>query len=109
MTLLFVFTALHAQLTVLQYRAVPQENIDEFLHRETTYWSAVAQKSIDEGKMLEWALWQRIGGVNLDESSHNFVFVNVLPTNQPWITWEAYGIPPKYFQTCAPRTWRRGV
>jgi hypothetical protein len=77
MALMFAFITLQAQLVVLQYRSVPQENINEFLHRETTYWSAVAQKAIDDGKMMEWSLWQRVGGVNLDESSHNFIFANV--------------------------------
>lgn len=73
---LFVSAEVFAQIGVLQYRHVPQENIEEFLHLETTYWSAVAQKAIDEGKMEYWAIWQKVGGWNLDEGT-NFLFVNV--------------------------------
>jgi hypothetical protein len=65
-----------AQIVLFQYRQVPQENIDEFLHRETTYWSQVAQKAIDAGKLSSWALWQKIGGWDLPNRP-NFLFVNV--------------------------------
>ncbi len=74
---LFLTISLEAQVVVLQYRAVPQQNIADFIHRETTYWSQVAKKAIDEGKMLRWELWQRIGGYDLNADAHNFVFVNV--------------------------------
>ena len=74
--ILFLFD-LPAQIVVLQYRAVPQENIADFVFRETTYWSQVANKAIKDGKMVKWELWQRVGGYELDEDEHNFVFVNV--------------------------------
>lgn len=61
---------------VLQYRHVPPENVEEFVHLETTYWSEVARKAITDGKMVEWELWQKVGGWNLDEGS-NFLFVNI--------------------------------
>lgn len=70
--------SLFSQVSVMQYRNVSQENIDEFIHRETTYWSQVAQKAVDEGKLLRWSLWQRVGGWDMDENSANFVFVNTV-------------------------------
>ena len=36
------------QITVYQYRHVPDDKIDEFLKRETTYWSKVAEKAVNE-------------------------------------------------------------
>lgn len=68
---------LQSQIVVMQYRSVPQENVAEFIFRETTYWSQVASKAIREGKMIKWELWQRIGGYQLDNDEHNFVFFNV--------------------------------
>jgi len=61
---------------VLQYRNVPNENVEEFVYRETTYWSKVAKQAIKDGKMLSWALWQKVGGWEMPGSS-NFFFVNV--------------------------------
>ena len=66
----------HGQVAIMQYRHVADENMQEFVHRETTYWSQIAQKAIDEGKMEYWAMWQKVGGWNLDEGS-NFLFINV--------------------------------
>ncbi|MFT6810272.1 MAG: hypothetical protein ACJA01_003515 [Saprospiraceae bacterium] len=54
--ILLAFIGLHAQFVALQYRAVPQENRDEFIHRETTYWAEVAQKVIGDEKLLGWEL-----------------------------------------------------
>lgn len=73
---LLLSTLLPAQIVVLQYRSVPQEDIAEFLHRETTYWAQIAQKAIDDGKMIRWELWQRFGGVDMEDDSYNFVFAN---------------------------------
>ena len=63
------------EISVFQYRQVPGDKIDEFLHRETTYWSEVAQKAVDKGNLLTWALFQKMGGYDLPNSS-NFLFVN---------------------------------
>lgn len=35
-----------SQISVYQYRNVPDKNIEEFLKRETTYWSKVAEKAV---------------------------------------------------------------
>ncbi|HLF65689.1 MAG TPA: hypothetical protein VI603_18145 [Saprospiraceae bacterium] len=63
------------EISVYQYRHVPQDNVDEFLYRETTYWQKVAQKAIDDGKMNFWALLEKVSGTDLTNSS-NFLFIN---------------------------------
>jgi len=67
-----------AQITMYQYRRVPDDKIDSFIYRETTYWSKVAQKGIDSKKLSFWALLERIGGYDLPNSS-NFLFINTYP------------------------------
>ncbi len=65
----------HSQdISIYQYRHVPNENIYEFIRRETTYWSKVAQKAIDDGKLEFWGFFQKMGGVDLPNSS-NFLFI----------------------------------
>ncbi|MCZ6674847.1 MAG: hypothetical protein O7C75_18100 [Verrucomicrobia bacterium] len=68
-------TQVFSNVEVVQTRLVPPDNIDEFVERETTYWSEVARKAIKDGKMVGWSLWQRLDGLNVDES-HNFMFIN---------------------------------
>lgn len=71
--------ALYAQeITVYQYRHVDPAKMDEFIKRETTYWSKVAKKAIDGGKMTFWALLEKEGGTDL-ENSPNVLFVNTFP------------------------------
>lgn len=67
-----------AQVTSYQYRQVPANKVDEFIKRETTYWSKVAQKAVDAKKMSFWALLEKVGGYDLPNSS-NFLFVNTFP------------------------------
>ena len=61
--------------TCYQYRHVPDDKIEEFIKRETNYWSKVAQKAVDNKKMTFWALLEKIDGYDLPNSS-NFLFVN---------------------------------
>ena len=76
MLLVFTLPFLQAQpVTITQFRYVADEDREEFLHRETTYWSEIARAAIKEGKMVGWELWERVGGWNLSEGS-NFIFVN---------------------------------
>jgi len=63
------------QISVWQYRQVKPENTEEFIKRETTYWSEVAKKALDKGNLTFWALLQRVGGYDLENSS-NFIFIN---------------------------------
>jgi hypothetical protein len=62
-------------ITVYQYRHVPADKVDEFLNRETTYWSKVAEKALEKGNLTFWALLQKVSGYDLPNSS-NFLFVN---------------------------------
>ena len=45
--------------TMYQYRRVPGDKIDEFVKRETTYWSKVAQKAVDQKQLSFWALLEK--------------------------------------------------
>lgn len=65
-------------ITVYQYRHVPDNKIDEFIKRETTYWSKVAQKAVKDKKMSFWALLEKQGGYDLPNGS-NFLFINTFP------------------------------
>lgn len=66
---------LQAQITSYQYRHVPADKADEFIKRETTYWSRIAQKAVDARQMSFWALLEKVGGYDLPNSS-NFLFIN---------------------------------
>ena len=55
-------------ITVYQYRWVAADKADEFVKRETTYWSKVAKKAEDNGKMEFWGLFEKVGGDNLQNS-----------------------------------------
>jgi len=63
------------EVTTYQYRQVANDKIDEFIKRETTYWSKVAKKAIDKGTLLFWGLFEKVGGTDLENSS-NYLFVN---------------------------------
>jgi len=79
---LFCFqVTLHAQdrsITSYQYRRVPNDKIDEFIKRETTYWSKVAERAVKNKTMTFWALLEKVGGYDLPNSS-NFLFINTFP------------------------------
>lgn len=65
-------------ITVYQYRHVPDDKIDEFLKRETTYWSKVAERALKNKTMTFWGLFEKVGGYDLPNSS-NFLFINTFP------------------------------
>lgn len=62
-------------ITVYQYRQIPDDQVEEFIKRETTYWSKVAEKGFEKGNLTFWALLQKVGGYDLQNSS-NFLFIN---------------------------------
>jgi len=72
-SLLFVFIS-YAQVSYLQYRHVPSDRQQEFVEKETKYWSKVAKAAIDKGLMTGWALWRKVSVTNPD--APNYVFVN---------------------------------
>jgi hypothetical protein len=65
-------------ITVYQYRHVPGDKTEEFIKRETTYWSKVAEKAAKDKTMTFWALLEKVGGYDLPNSS-NFLFINTFP------------------------------
>ena len=65
-------------ITTYQYRHVDPTKADEFVKRETTYWSKVARKAIDNGKMTLWVLLEKVGGTDMATAS-NYMFVNTFP------------------------------
>lgn len=67
-----------SQISVYQYRHVPDKNVEEFVKRETTYWSKVAEKAVANKTMTFWALFEKVGGYDLPNSS-NYLFVNTFP------------------------------
>ena len=62
-------------ITVYQYRRVPNDKVDEFIKRETTYWAEVAKKAQAKGNLTFWGLFAKVGEVGMDQSS-NFLFIN---------------------------------
>lgn len=83
-----------AQITMYQYRRVPDDKIDSFIYRETTYWSKVAQKAVDSKKLSFWALLEKIGGYDLPNSS-NFLFINTYPNIDTGFTiWDPTSVFP---------------
>ncbi len=80
-TPIFIFgfhAKLHAQdrsITTYQYRRVPGDKAEEFIKRETTYWSKVAQKAVDNKILTFWAILEKVGGYDLPNSS-NYLFIN---------------------------------
>jgi hypothetical protein len=65
-------------ITVYQYRRVPTDKIDEFVRRETTYWSKVADRAVKNKTMTFWALLEKVGGYDMPNSS-NYLFINTFP------------------------------
>src|SRR6478736_5646880 len=65
-------------ITVYQFRRVPDEKREEFIKRETTYWSKVAEKAVKNKTMTFWALFEKVSGYDMPNSS-NFLFVNTFP------------------------------
>lgn len=76
---LFNTVGFSQDISIYHYRHVPQDKIDEFIKRESTYWNKVAQKAIDDGKLEFWGFFQKMGEVDIPNSS-NFLFI-VTPKN----------------------------
>ena len=63
------------EISVYQYRHVEQEDLAEFIDRETTYWSKVAEHAMNKGNLTFWALLVKQGGYDIPNSS-NVLFIN---------------------------------
>lgn len=62
-------------ISVHQYRQVPPDQMEEFIERETKYWSKVAENAVAKGNLTFWALLQKVGGFD-EPNSSNILFIN---------------------------------
>ena len=82
-------------ISTYQYRYVPANKVDEFIKRETTYWSKVAKKAVDKGQLTFWGLFERIGGTDL-QNEPNFLFINTYTNiDSGGSVWDAAAVFPK--------------
>ncbi len=78
-TLIFIASIIftlstYAQVSYFQYRVVPSDKEDEFVEKETKYWSKVAKAAANQGNLAGWSLWHKVGVTKID--APNYVFVN---------------------------------
>ena len=62
-------------ISVYQYRQVQQDQMEEFIARETKYWSKVAESAIAKGNLTFWGLFEKVGGFDMPNSP-NILFIN---------------------------------
>ncbi len=75
--LIFIGQLQSQEISVFQFRHVPDDKVSEFIYRETNYWAKVAEKAIEKGNLQTWALMQKVGGYDIPNSS-NFLFINTM-------------------------------
>lgn len=63
------------EISVWQFRHVEQANMQEFIYRETKYWSKVAEAAIEKGNLTFWGLFVKQGGFDLPNGV-NVIFIN---------------------------------
>jgi len=81
------------EITTYQYRQVSASNTEEFINRETTYWSKVARKAIDNGTLTFWALLEKVDGSDM-QNSPNFLFINTYTNIDTGDVWNADAVFP---------------
>ena len=68
-------------IVVVQARRVEPDNMEEYIHREDTYWKEVAKKAIADDRLSAWSIWTRVGGFDIHEE-HNVLVVNTYTPEQ---------------------------
>ena len=63
------------EVTTHEYRYVSQENMEEYLKRETTYYSKFAESEIKKGNLTYWAILEKVGGENI-QNTPNVLTIN---------------------------------
>jgi len=63
------------EISVWQLRNVEPDNMQEFIERETKYWSKVAEAAIEKGNLTFWGLFVKEGGFDLPNAP-NVLFIN---------------------------------
>ncbi|GJM28588.1 MAG: hypothetical protein DHS20C17_12230 [Cyclobacteriaceae bacterium] len=71
----FGLQSIAQEISVWQFRNVEQSNMQEFIDRETKYWSKVAEAAIEKGNLTFWGLFVKEGGFDLPNTP-NVIFVN---------------------------------
>ncbi len=56
------------EVTTHEYRHVPLENMEEYLIRETNYYSKLAESEIKKGNLTYWAILEKVGGENIQDT-----------------------------------------
>ncbi|MCG2589887.1 hypothetical protein [Rhodohalobacter sulfatireducens] len=62
-------------ISIYQFRHVSNEDMSQFMHRETTYWEKVAEKAVEDGNLQFWAVLVKVGGFDIPNSP-NVLFIN---------------------------------
>ena len=82
-------------ISTYQYRYVAPDKVDEFIKRETTYWSKVAKRAIDNKKLTFWGLFEKVDGADL-QNAPNFLFINTYTNiDSAGAVWNAAAVFPK--------------
>ncbi len=85
---LFCFQFVNSQeVTTHQYRRVEPENMEEYLKRETTYYSKLAESEMSKGNLTYWAILVKVGGENILNSPNILIinsFKNMDASNSIW-------------------------
>ena len=63
------FQSIAQEISVWQFRRVEQANMQEFIEKETKYWSKVAEAAVEKGNLAFWGLFVKQGGFNLPEGA----------------------------------------
>ena len=71
----FNMQSIAQEISVWQFRQVDQANMQEFIERETKYWSKVAEAAIEKGNLTFWGLFVKQGGFDLPNAP-NVIFIN---------------------------------
>lgn len=73
-------------ITTHQYRRVEQEDMQEYLKRETTYWKKFAEQEVTKGNLTFWAILVKVGGVGLDHKP-NVLIINTMNDVDEGLDW----------------------
>jgi len=76
------------EITSHQYRRVAPADMEEYLKRETTYWSKFAESEVKKGNLTFWAILQRVGGVD-QENSPNILIINTFKDLDKGADWNS--------------------
>lgn len=62
-------------ISVYQYRYVAPADMNEYLERETKYWSKIAENAMTKGNMTFWGIFRKVGGFDMPNTP-NILIIN---------------------------------